>query len=123
MPVIIASKSRFSGSVTPSDLNVETTVVEITSQDDDYMVEGYLDLSNLQSGENMVVREYISVDGYNYRLFTAPVTFRGVLSDPIIRLHTKTLLYNMKYKVTITQTSGTVRSIPYAFILEVMGTI
>jgi hypothetical protein len=33
------------------------------------------------------------------------------------------LLYNMKYKVTITQTSGTLRSFPYGFLLEVMGTV
>jgi hypothetical protein len=51
------------------------------------------------------------------------LTYSGPVSDPIIRFHTKTLLYNMMYKVTITQTSGTLRSFPYGFILEVLGVV
>lgn len=120
MVVLLSSKSRFSGNLALSALNTETDVVNIGSQSDDYMVEGYVDLSALTAGDSVVVREYISVDGTNYRLF-AQVTYNGPLSEPVIRLHTKTLLYNMLYKVTITQTAGTLRSFPYAFILEVMG--
>ena len=121
MPVVVASKTRYSGSVTPSALNTETTVVEITAQSDDYVVEGYLDLGALASGDTLVVKEYIAVDGANYRTY-ATVTYSGPVSDPIIRFHTKQLLYSMKYKVTITQTAGTLRSFPYGFIQEVMGT-
>jgi hypothetical protein len=107
--------------VTPSALNTETTVLEIAGASDDYMVEGYLDLSALQSGDTLVVKEYISVDGQNYWTFLT-VTYNGPVSDPIIRFHTKTLLYNMKYKVTINQTAGSAtRSFPYAFIQEVLG--
>ena len=119
-PIVIASKTPYSGTVTPSDLNVETTVIEITGESDDYIVEGYLDLSQLQSGDEVVVREYIAVDGTNYRLFLK-ATFSGVQEQPIVRFHAKTLLKNMKYKVTITQTQGTLRSFPYGFIKEVMG--
>ena len=122
MPVIVASKTRYSGTVTPTDLNVETTVVEIPAQSDDYIIEGYLDLSQLAEGDEVVVKEYIAVDGANYRLFTQ-VAYSGVQSEPVIRFHTKTLLYNMGYKVTITQTSGTLRSFPYGFILELMGIV
>jgi hypothetical protein len=121
MPVVIASKTRYSGSVTPSNFNVDTTVVEIGAQSDDYMVEGYLDLGALTSGDTVVVKEWIAVDGVNYRtLYT--VTFSDPQSDPIIRFPTRQLIYNMKYKVTIAQTSGeTLKSFPYGFILEVMG--
>jgi len=121
MPVIIQSKTRYSGVITPPDINTETTVVEIQSQADDYLIEGYIDLGNMQSGDVVVVKEYIAVDGDNYRLF-AQVTYSDVQSEPVIRFHTKTLLYDMKYKVTITQTAGTLRSFPYRFILELMGT-
>ena len=120
MPVVVASKSRYSGTVTPSALNTETTVVEIGAQSDDYMVEGYIDLSQLASGDAVEVREYIAVDGVNYRLFAKP-TYSGPLESPVVRFHTKTLLYNMMYKVTIVQVSGTLRSFPYGFILEVLG--
>jgi hypothetical protein len=121
MPVVIQSKTRYTGSVTPSALNTETTVVEITAQSDDYIVEGFIDLGALASGDAVVIKEYIAVDGTNYRLFSQ-VTYNGPVSEPIIRFHSKQLTYNMKYKVTITQTSGTLRSFPYGFLLEVMGT-
>ena len=121
MPVVIASKTPYSGAVTPSDLNVETTVVEMGPESDDYIVEGYLDLSQLQSGDSVTVCEYIAVDGENYQKFLC-VDFDGPVSEPVIRFHAKTLLSNMLYKVTITQKSGTLRSFPYGFIKEVMGT-
>jgi hypothetical protein len=103
-------------------LNTETTVVEITAQSDDYIVEGWIDLGALASGDAVTIREYVAVDGTNYRTF-ATVPYSGPVSDPIIRFHSKQLVYSMKYKVTITQTSGTtLKSFPYGFILEVLGT-
>ncbi len=122
MPVIIASKTRYSGTVTPTALNTETVVVDIGAQSDDYIVEGYIDLSALAPGDAVVVREYIAVDGVNLRLFTQ-VTYSGSVSEPVIRFHTKTLLYNMLYRVTITQISGTLKSFPYGFVVEVMGVV
>jgi hypothetical protein len=121
MPVVIASKSRFYGTVTPPALNTETTVIEISGQADDYIVEGYLDLSNLATNDALEVREYIAVDGVNYRILYR-YSFSGLQGEPILRLHAKTLLYNMRYKVTVVQTAGsTLKSIPYGFIVEVMG--
>jgi hypothetical protein len=121
MPIIVSSKTRYVGSVTPPSLNTETTVVEITAQSDDYMVEGWIDLGNLASGDTVVIKEYVSVDGTNYRLFIPSTTYNGPVDAPAIRFHTKQFTYNMKYKVTITQTAGTLRSFPYGFILEVLG--
>jgi hypothetical protein len=123
MPVVIASKSRFYGTVTPPSLNTETTVIEISGQSDDFIVEGYLDLSNLATNDALEVREYIAVDGVNYRILYK-YSFTGSQSEPILRLHAKTLLYNMRYKVTVVQTAGsTLKSIPYGFIVEVMGAV
>ena len=121
MPVVVASKSRFYGTVTPSALNTETTVVEIGAQSDDYIVEGYIDASQLASGDALEIREYIAVDGSNYQLFIR-TTLNDPVSEPVIRFHAKTLLAFMKYKVTVTQTSGSLRSFPYGFVLEVLGT-
>jgi hypothetical protein len=122
MPVIIASKTRYLGTVSPPALNTETTVVEITAQSDDYIVEGWIDLGALASGDTVTIRVYVAVDGTNYRLY-ASFSFSGPVSNPIIRFHSMQLCYNMKYKVTITQTSGTLRSFPYGFLLEVLGTV
>lgn len=121
-PVVIAEKYRYVGSVTPSSLGVETPVVSISPQSDDYMVEGYLDLSPLDLGDTMVVSELISIDGAEPKVFTS-VVYNGPLDEPIIRFHTKTLPASASYKVTVTQLSGTLRTIPYAFIVEVLGTI
>jgi hypothetical protein len=121
MPVIIQSKSRYSGTITLSDLNVETTVIEVDAQQDDYIVEGYIDLSALQSNDNLIVKEYIAVDGANYNLFLT-TSYLGTQSNPIIRFHSKQFTYDMKYKVTITQTSGTLKSFAYRFLLEILGT-
>ena len=120
MPVVIADKKTFSGSVTPSDIGVETTIIELGPESDDYMVEGYIDLSQLQGGDAVTICEYIAVDGQNYRRF-ACVDFSGPVDDPVIRFHTKTFLSHMKYRVTIMQTQGTLRSFPYGFIEMVMG--
>ena len=122
MPVVVASKTRYSGVVTPVDLNVEAVVVDIPAQADDYLIEGYIDLSQLSSGDVVVVREYIAVDGANYGLFVQ-VEYSGPVAEPVVRFHTKTLLHNMKYRVTVTQTAGTLRGFPYGFVLEVLGTV
>jgi len=42
--VIVQSKTRYQGTVTPSSLNTETTVIEVKGATDDYIMEGYLDL-------------------------------------------------------------------------------
>ena len=120
MVVVIKSKARLQGTATPQSLNEETTVVEVAAQDDDYMVEGYIDLSQLASGDAVIIREYVAVDGINYGLF-CQATCSGPVSEPVVRFHSKQFLYNMKYKVTVTQTSGTIRGFKYGFVLEVLG--
>jgi len=120
MPVVIVSKTPYSGTLTLSALNTETTVIEISGLTNDFIVEGYIDLRNLASGDAVVIKEYIAVDGSTYSSFITQ-SFSGPVSDPVIRFHSKTLLAGMNYKVTINQTAGTLRSFPYAFILQVLG--
>ena len=122
MPVVVASKTRYYGLAVPSALNEEVAVVEIEPQADDYIVEGYIDLSQLVEGDEVVLREYIAVDGSSPRKFLE-ASFTGPVSEPVVRFHSKTILYFSSYKVTLTQVSGTLRSFPYAFVLEVLGTI
>jgi len=122
MPVVISGKSRYAGIAAVSQLNMETVVVELGPFSDDWMVEGYIDLSGLQGGDAAVVSEYIALDGSNYRLFLRAAV-AGPVEEPVIRFHTKTLLSAMRYKVTVTQTAGTPRSVPYCFIVETMGVV
>lgn len=119
-PIIIEAKNDYTGTATPPALNTETTVVEIDPQPDDYLVEGYIDTSQMQNGDTTTITEYIALDGANLKPYRS-ITLQGEQQQSVLRLFTKTLHKNMKYKVTITQTSGTPRQYPYAFIQEIMG--
>jgi len=122
MPIAIVSKQELKGILTLPDLNVETTVVEIPPQPDSYIVEGWMDLSALQSGDTVVLKIYVAVDGTNYRSYLT-LELDGPLDDPVYRIHAMTLCSTMKYKVTVTQKAGTPRSFPYGFVVEVMGSV
>jgi hypothetical protein len=122
MPVVIANKNEYTGSVTPSALNTETTVVEFANVGNTYITEGYINLGNMASGDTVIITEYIAVDGVNYSIFDQ-VTFQNAQPKPVIRFHAKTFTSSMKHKVTINQTAGTLRSFPYSFVQEIMGMI
>jgi hypothetical protein len=118
--VYIKYKQGIKGTVTVPDLNTEVTVVEINPQENDYIIEGYIDVSQMQVGDTLEVREYIAVDGTNYSVYAYGV-FSDAQDQPVIRFTKKTLQAEMKYKVTVRQTTGTPRSFPYCFILLVYG--
>ncbi|MEM1870375.1 MAG: hypothetical protein QW517_04595 [Thermofilaceae archaeon] len=119
-PVVIASKTRYTGAVTPLAIGVETTVVDIPPQADDYMVEGYIDLALLTAGDSVLVKELVALDGGNFRAFTN-IIYTGPVDEPVVRFHTKTLPAQAGYRVTVTPLTGNPRQIPYAFIVEVLG--
>jgi hypothetical protein len=120
MVYVVGTKNDYSGTLALDSLNVETTVVEIDGATDDYTVEGYIDLGELQDGDVVIITEYIAVDGTNFRKFV-DLTVTGAPERPIIRFHAKNLLASMKYKVTINQIAGTPRSFPYGFVQLVLA--
>jgi len=122
MPVRIKLKNRLQGSVTPSALNTETDIVNLSDQSDDYIVEGQISLQNLASGDTVVIRTYIAVDGTN-QTKVDEATFSGAQTIPVVRIPATTVAYNGKFRVTITQTAGTLRAFPYTFIVQIMETI
>ncbi|PUA31025.1 MAG: hypothetical protein B9J98_08175 [Candidatus Terraquivivens tikiterensis] len=85
-------------------------------------MEGQIDVSQMASGDSVVIKTYIAVDGANQRLSDS-VTLTGAQSIPIIRVLAHTLAYNAKFRVTVTQTAGTIRTFYYTFITEVMEVI
>jgi hypothetical protein len=122
MPVRIKQKLRLTGTVTPSGLNVETNVVSLNVQSNDYIVEGFISLRNMSSGDSLVVREYVITDGTNYDK-TDEITFPTVPNVKVVRVPAMTIPYDGQFKVTITQTAGTVRSYPYVFIVQILEEI
>ena len=122
MPVRIRLKQRLQGSVTPSALNVETDVINLPDQDDDYIVEGQISLQNMASGDSVEIRVYIAVDGTN-QVLSDKMTFTGAQEIPVVRIVAHSLLYNAKFRVTVKQIAGTLRAFPYAFLVQVMEVI
>jgi hypothetical protein len=116
--VYVSSRLRLSGTATISALNTETTVIEVANQTNDFDVEGYIDVSAMQSGDVLVITEYVSVDGVNYNIY-ATQTLSNAQSQPVFRFTRKSFTGTMKYKVTVKQIGGTARSFPYSFIVDI----
>jgi hypothetical protein len=123
VPVRIRSKTRLQGSVTPTALNAETDIVNLPDQYDDYIVEGMVSLRNMESGDSVIIRIYVAVDGATLDKVDELAT-SGPQDLPVVRIPAATIPYNGKFRVTITQTAGsTLKSFPYVFIVQVTEVI
>ena len=76
----------------------------------------------MASGDAVVIKTYIAVDGTNQRQVDQ-ITLTGAQTIPVVRIPSCTVAYNGKFRVTITQTSGTLRAYPYSFIVQIMEVI
>lgn len=108
MVVRVASRTVYDTPVTPGGLDVETNLIDIAAQGEIYNIEGYVDLVNLAADDILVIREYLSGDGTNLRLFFER-TFNNARTLKALRFHSKTM--QGPYRVTIEQTDGVVREI------------
>jgi hypothetical protein len=122
LPVRIKSKTRLQGSVTPSTLNTETDIINLADQSDDFILEGQISLQNMASGDAVVLRIYLAVDGTN-QVKSDEMTFSGAQTIPVVKIPAITLAYNSKPRITVTQTAGTLRAFPYSIIYQVMEVI
>jgi len=120
MPVVVSSKSSVRGYVKLPSLNTEVVVFQAGKESDDYMVEGYVDVRELETGSTIRVCESIAVDGVVDSTFLC-VELSGEQDEPVLRFHTKTLLADMVYKVIIEQVYGYLIGIYYGFIKQVLG--
>jgi len=121
MPIVVASKSKSQGYVKIPSLGTSVIVFKAGKESDDYMVEGYIDVRELNTGDRIKVCETIAVDGVVDSVFLC-VELSDKQAEPVLRFHTKTLLANMIYKVIIEQLYGYLIGIYYGFIKQVLGT-
>lgn len=122
MTVVIARKDLLAGTAQPTALSVPALIVDIPDQPDDYIVEGYIDLSQMLNGDEIIVEELIAVDGQSRNPLTR-ATIANEQSEPILRFHSKTIRRDGKYRVQLTQIKGTVRKYPYFFIVLHFGAV
>ena len=112
---LLYAQDPLEGTVSPSALNTETTVVEVTPGKPAYL-EGYIDASALASGDSIEIKWYAMIEsGGEYKLIESE-TYNGPLNKPLIYVITAPAKYGLK--ITITQTEGTLRSFPYQFFLR-----
>jgi len=98
-----------SGTVTVTA--TETTIFE-TNVVNPAMLFGYVDLSNMASGDTFVFRTYVKIDGTNYRK-ADEVTLSGAQSTPVLKIVTSFVSSVCTFKLTGQRTAGVDRSFAY----------
>ena len=110
MPVRIKDRIPYYGEASPTELNVEVEVVSMSAEPEWYYVEGWLNLSQMQAGDVIEIIEYVTVG-------TEGIYYKSSYSDkqeyPILHFPTKKL--KGSYRVTLKQTAGTLRELPFQF--------
>jgi len=122
MTVVIKSKDILAGTATPTALGDPVAVVDIPDQPDEYIMEGYIDLSQMLTGDEVVIEEFLAVDGASQKSL-GKMVFIDTQDEPIVRFHSKTIKRDGKYKVELTQTKGTLRKYPYYFVKLNFGVV
>ncbi len=77
------------------------------------LLDGYVDLTNLQAGDTVVLRQYMQLKAAGAYVKYAEETYSGVQSIPLIHITTKTA--KTKIKVTAQQTAGVNRNLDVQF--------
>ena len=114
---VITDMEPVEGEVALTELDAEVKLFDAYS-DKILVVTGYVDLSNMQSGDTVVLREYIAIEPFGLLKGFTTVSYSDAQSDPIVCFPLKVVRGG--YKVTIKQTAGTLRSFKYQFIKFVL---
>jgi len=111
---LLAPTSPIEGTLTAD--GSEQTVVEATGTLE-FKLDGYIDLSNMASGDTVVIREYIKIAPDGAYVKYAEETYSDAQSLPLLHIVTKPARYGLK--ITLRQTAGTNRDYPYQFFKRI----
>lgn len=81
------------------------------------LISGYVDLENMKSEDEIVIRMYIRVTENGEYAFYHSDTYSGVQEESVLRIEPKESDNGLK--VTLQQTKGTFKSFDYDFLVEV----
>jgi len=109
---VITAVEPLEDKITLTDLGVEVEVFSV-SDDRIMVITGYIDLSELQNGDSVVIREYIAIEPYGIPKGFNTVSYSDVQADPIVCFPLKVI--RGAYRLTVKQTTGTPRSFKYQF--------
>ena len=111
----ISDITPYQGTATLDIYDTEVIIIELSSVANYIMITGYLDLSNMQSDSEILVREYIDLTQGVYKKYLS-YRFRGVQTDPIVMITPKYLTPGDSYKLALVLKAGSPIQIPYKFI-------
>ena len=118
MTVTIGTRTIYTGS--HDYASGEETVKEVAGKTECYIVEGFIDLSEMAAGDTYVLKEYAKVDGTNYRCFESRI-LNDVQTEPLVRIHAKVIPSSVSvpndWKLTITKNAGTNRDFDYSLVV------
>ena len=118
LPQATQLKLTHLGSGTFKTSPTEETIFEYT-KNEPFTISGYVNLKNINENDTIILKEYIklSIDG-EYTLY-AKEEYSGKLEQPLIRI--KKLPAMKGVKITIQQTKGTAKYVPWEFYAGYVG--
>lgn len=109
---IEAFDSAIEGTLTASGTEQNLVLDEVSGNPQRHL-EGYVDLSNMTSGDTVIIRQYMKIASDGSYVKYAEETYSGAQSLPLLHIVTKPAKYGLK--LTLQQTAGTYRQFPYQF--------
>jgi len=83
-----------------------------------HVVDGYIDLSALASGESIVVREYMQIKSGGSFVQYAEETYSGVQSLPLLHITTKPARYGLKVELYMESAPSADRNFDYQLFVK-----
>lgn len=106
--VTMSKKAKSIGKGNLTANGTEQTMMEVAQVEE---ISGYIDLSAMQAGDTIQIRQYVKVDA-EFKLY-ASEPYNGVQSSPALYFPKKISSAGMK--ITLQQTAGIYRRYPHAF--------
>lgn len=96
-----------------ADGSEQNVVLDEPAGNPQRFLDGYIDLTNMASGDTVVIRQYMRIASAGGYVKYAEETYSGAQTLPLLHVVTKPGRYGIK--VTLQQTAGTYRSFTYQF--------
>ena len=112
LAMIEAFDTPIEGSVAMDGTEKDVVLDEVSGNPPRFL-EGYVDLTPMQSGDTIVIRQYIKIASTGDYVKYAEESYSGAQSPPLLYVVTKVGRYGIK--VTAQQTAGTNRTLTYQF--------
>jgi len=96
---------------TEGTLTADGTEQDIINTTVEGAYEGYIDLTNMASGDEVRIRVYIQINSVGALRKVYDQNFIGGQDPPLCYIHRRTARYG--YRVTLQQVAGTYRSFDY----------